>query len=308
MVGHQPTRHRAFCVTVNNWTEEDYSLALLAPYTYIIIGRERGDENNVPHLQIYLEVKNPISIKTLSSKYFPRAHIEPRFGTQKQARAYCTKEHYHEYGVLSQQGKRTDLLLAKQLLEDGISIRTALESEMITSLATLTAYEKLSKYYVVHRTRPRVFWIYGPGGSGKTDKAYSLAGPDVFKLDLLKEGWVDGYDRHKSIIIDDLDINPDDKKLFGTLLSLLDKNPLKMNVKGSSASIAAETIIITCQKAPWHIWYSTEDMSLVHSHSPSREQIERDVDLRQIMRRITEVIRLMPNNNLLYPKITTEGD
>jgi hypothetical protein len=308
MADRRPTRHRAFCITINNWTQEDYSLALLSPYTYIIIGRERGEENNLPHLQIYLEVVNPISIATLAKKYFPRAHIEPRYGTQKQAREYCCKEHYHEYGLLTQQGKRTDLLTAKHLLENNISIREALESEMITSLSTLTAYEKLSKYYVVHRTRPRVFWIYGPGGSGKTDKAYSLAGPDVFKLDLIKEGWIDGYDRHKAIIIDDLDITSDDKKLFGTLLSLLDKNPLKMNVKGSSASIAAEIIIITSQKAPWHIWYSSEDMSLVHSHSPTRQQIERDIDLRQIMRRITEVIRLTGNKELNYPKITTEGD
>lgn len=308
MAAHQPTRHRSFCVTINNWTQEDYSLALLAPYTYIIIGRERGDENFVPHLQIYLEIKSPTSIKTLSSKYFPRGHIEVARGTAKQASQYCKKEHFHEYGIISQQGKRSDLLLAKELLENGISIRQALESEMITSLQTLTAYEKLSKYYVVHRTRPRVFWIYGPGGSGKTDKAYSLAGPDVFKLDLIREGWIDGYDRHKSIIIDDLVITPDDKKLFGTLLSLLDKNPLKMNVKGSSASIAAETIIITSQKAPWHIWYSVEDMSLVHSHSPTKEQIERDIDLRQIMRRLTEVIYLTGNKNLNYPIITTEGD
>lgn len=308
MVGHPPTRHRAFCVTVNNWTEEDYSLALLAPYTYIIIGRERGDENLVPHLQIYLEVKNPISIKTLSSKYFPRAHIEPRFGTQKQARAYCTKEHYHEYGVLSQQGKRSDLLLAKQLLDDGISIRDALESEMITSLATLTAYEKLSKYYVVHRARPRVFWIYGPGGSGKTDKAYTLTGPNVYKCDLIEKGWFDGYDRHKGIIIDDLDISSDDKKTFNILLALLDKNPLKVGIKGSSTSIAAEVIVVTSQLAPWHIWYSVSDMSLVHSHSPTREQIDRDVNLRQIMRRITEVIHLTGTKKLNYPKITTEGD
>lgn len=307
MADRRPTRHRAFCITINNWTQEDYSLALLSPYTYIIIGRERGTENNLPHLQIYLEVVNPISIATLAKKYFPRAHIEPRFGTARQAREYCTKEHFFEYGKISQQGLRTDFEIAKYMLENNISVREALESEMIKSVSTLTAYERLSKYHVVHRPRPRVFWLYGPGGSGKTDKAYSLTGPNVYKCDLIEKGWFDGYDRHKGIIVDDLDISSDDKKTFNLLLALLDKNPLRVGVKGSSTGIAAEVIVITSQRAPWHIWYSVEDMSLVHSHEPTVEQIERDINLRQIMRRITEVIRFTGEKKLNYPKITTEG-
>lgn len=303
MQAHQPSRERNWIITINNWTEKDYTLALLSPYRYIIIGRERG-ENNTPHLQIYLELINGMSMHVLKRKFFPRAHLERRMGTARQAREYCTKEHSQEYGLMSDQGKRTDLLLAKDLLDKGISIREALESEMITSISTLTAYEKLQKYYTVYRARPRVIWIYGPAGSGKTDKAYSLCGPDVFKSDLIMEGWFDGYDRHKSVIIDDLEITADNKKAFGLLLSVLDKNPQKVNVKGSSASFVAETIVITCQKPPWGIWYSSQDMSLPFSKKPSREEIERDVDLRQIMRRITSIIHLTNTDNVKYPEVT----
>ena len=302
-MGQQPGRLRNYVITVNHWTEKDYTLALLSPYQYIIIGRERG-ENNTPHLQIYLELENAMSFHVLKRKFFPRAHIEPRRGTAKQAREYCTKEHFHEYGEISLQGKRSDLLLAKDLLDSGISIREALESEMITSMTTLAAYEKLQKYYVVHRPRPRVLWIYGPAGSGKTDKAYNICGADVFKSDLITEGWFDGYDRHKAVIIDDLEIDRADKKAFGLLLALLDKNPQKVNIKGSSASFVAETIVVTCQKPPWAIWYSSQDMSLPFSQNPTREEIERDVDLRQIMRRITEIIHLTNTDNILYPEVT----
>lgn len=301
-----PGRTRNWVLTVNNWTEKDYSLALLSPYRYIIIGRERG-ENNVPHLQVYLELINAMEFDVLKRKYFPRAHIEERRGTAIQARTYCTKEHYSEYGILSSQGKRSDLTVAKDLLDKGISIREALESEMITSIAALSAYEKLQKYYTVHRPRPRVVWIYGSAGSGKTDKAYNIAGSDVYKCDLIKEGWFDGYDRHRSIIIDDLEVDRDDKKVLCLLLSILDKNPQKLNVKGSSASIAAEVIIITCQKAPWHIWYSVHDqMSLPFKQTASKEEIERDVDLKQIMRRITEIIHLKDSNNIKYPEVSEE--
>lgn len=304
MQARQLSRERNWLITVNNWTEKDYTLALLAPYRYIIIGRERG-ENNVPHLQIYLELINGMSFEVLKRKYFPRAHLEKRFGTAKQARDYCAKEHSYEYGSLSAQGKRSDLLLAKDLLDKGISIREALESEMITSTATLASYEKLQKYYTVHRTRPRVFWIYGPGGSGKTNKAFELCGSDVFRADLIKEGWFDGYDRHRSVIVDDLEIDRDDKKAFGLLLSLLDCYPLKVNVKGTSASFCAETIVITCQKAPWHIWYNMEhdNMSLPFKHTASREEIERDIDLRQVMRRITQIIHLTNTDKVKYPEV-----
>ncbi|ACQ78163.1 putative Rep protein [Circovirus-like genome RW-D] len=304
MLAQAPGRYRNWVITVNNWTENDYKLALLSPYRYIIIGRERG-ECNTPHLQIYLQLYHAKSFDTVKQNFFPRAHLEASHSKPRQARAYCTKEHYFEYGEMSTQGKRTDLQVAQELLDSGISIRQALESEMITSMGALAAYEKLQKYYTVHRPRPRVVWIYGPAGSGKTDKAYSISGPDVYKSDLIKEGWFDGYDRHRSIIIDDLEIDRDDKKTFGLLLSLLDKNPQKVNVKGSSASILADTIVITCQQAPWHIWYHPSDnMSLPFKHMATREEIERDVDLRQIMRRITEIIHLTDTDKVKYPEVT----
>lgn len=293
-------KSRCFVITINNWTEKDYKLALLSPYRYIIIGRERG-ENNVPHLQIYVEMKNPISFRDLKRLHFPRAHIEPKEGTQTQAANYCKKEHYHEYGHLILQGTRNDLLQAKSLLDKGIPIRQALEDGQILTTGTLTAYEKLQRYYSFSRLRPRVFWIYGPGGSGKTDEAYHLAGTvDVYKADLINKGWMDGYDAHRAIIIDDLDIDPDDKEAFALLLALLDKNPYRANVKNSSASIRAETICITSQQAPWQIWKNWGYVG-----EPGPEMYDGQVELRQIMRRITEVIHLSGENiKLNYPIIT----
>jgi len=299
-----PGRHRRWCITLNNWSQDEYSLALLAPYRYIIIGRERG-ENNTPHLQIYLELHKPLSFKTLKKKFFPRAHLEPSRGSREQARDYCKKEHYHEYGVFElTQGKRNDFSIALSLLNSNTGIRKGIESEMITTLGTLTAYERLQKYYSVHRTRPRVLWFYGPGGSGKTSTALSLTGDDVYIANLITKGWMDGYDRHKSIIIDDLDIDTDNSEFFGTFLSLLDRNPLRMNAKNTSVSIAAELIIITSQKAPWHFWYSSQDISLTFAHDATVEEIERDERLQQVMRRLEEVRRFKRNTEIIYPRIT----
>lgn len=292
-------RHRSWCITVNNWTQRDYELALLAPTRYIIVGRERS-ENNTPHLQIYLEMKNPISFSVLKKDFFPRGHLEVKEGTQQQARKYCMKEHFHEYGTFVIQGKRNDLTIAKELLDSGISIRQGLDTGQIMTTGTLTAYEKLQKYYTFSRPRPRVLWIYGPGGSGKTDEAYRLAGTvDVYKADLITKGWMDGYDAHRAIIIDDLDIDSTDKDAFALLLALLDKNPYRANVKNSSASIRAEVIIITCQQAPWQIW---KNFAFVGEPGPA--MFNSDVELKQIMRRITEVIHLTGEDVVLnYPTI-----
>ena len=81
-----------------------------------------------------------------------------------------------------------------------------------------------------------------------------------------------------------------------------------MNVKGTSTSIVADTIAITCQYAPWQIWHSADDnMSLSFQQTlPSRLQIESDIDLRQIMRRITKIIHLTNTNNVKYPEVTEE--
>jgi len=299
-------RHRSWCITVNNWTEADYKLSLLVPYRYIIIGRERG-ELGIPHLQIYLECKNPISLKSLK-EYFPRGHLEVREGTQQQARQYCMKEHYHEYGNFVIQGKRNDLTIAMELLDEGLSVGEGLRSGRITTIGTLTAYEKLQKYHVIHRPRPRVFWIYGPGGSGKTAKAYSLCCSNVFKVDLFEKGWYEGYDQHRSIIIDDLDIDSDDKEIFKALLALFDRYPLRVNVKNSSVSIAAEVIVVTSQKPPWKIWAPMDGVTMERIEEyPTVTQIDNNVELRQIMRRITDIIYLSGENKKLnYPTFTKE--
>ena len=291
-------RHRSWCITVNNWNQRDYELALLAPTRYIIIGRERS-ENNTPHLQIYLEMKNPIAAIILKRDYFPRGHLEIKEGTQLQAANYCKKEHYQEYGTLILQGKRNDLTIALEILKQNISVREALETGQIMTMGTLTAYEKLQKYHDVYRPRPRVFWIYGPGGSGKTDRAYKLAGSDVYKVDQFEKGWFDGYDRHRSIIIDDLEVDTDDTLLFKTLLSVLDKNPYRANVKNSTTPIVADTIIITSQKAPWDIWKNYGFVG-----DPCAEMYEGNIELRQVMRRITEVIHLSGEKKLIYPTLT----
>lgn len=87
------SRSRKWCITLNNYTEEEYKNFLdtinTKKYLYII-GKEVG-EQGTPHLQIYLESRNPVSFTTIKN-YNNRFHIEKAKGNIKQNYEYCSKE------------------------------------------------------------------------------------------------------------------------------------------------------------------------------------------------------------------------
>lgn len=112
------------CVfTINNWTSADiariqyqYAEGLIKYYVY---GEEVG-EKGTPHLQGYIEFSKKIKFNTVRAKILPRAHIEPRRGTQEQAIVYCKKDGIvTEVGTKSAQGSRTDIDTLKQYIEEG---------------------------------------------------------------------------------------------------------------------------------------------------------------------------------------------
>jgi len=91
---------RRFCLTLNNWTESEYSKIhdYLTTKTFWIIGKEIGSENNTPHLQIYFEHKTPIAFKTIKN-ICNRVHIEKAKGNLKQNYDYCSKEGNFETNI-----------------------------------------------------------------------------------------------------------------------------------------------------------------------------------------------------------------
>lgn len=312
---------RNFVATHNNYTHEDLEFWNNYPCQYLVYAKEIG-ASGTSHLQIYCELSKRRTFEALKAELPLKVHIEPRKGSQQQAIAYIKtpqenpdhakqnpkSEDLFEKGTPKRQGARSDFAMAKQLLQNGVSIQEAIdEFEDDLTIGTIKAYEKLQKYISCCRTRskPDVYWIYGPGGVGKTYRAYQLAGSDsVFKLDLFDKGWYDGYDRHKTIIIDDFYCDEDDTKLFKEILQLTDKYSFQGNVKGSSVWISPERIIFTSQRAPWEIWRPKESR---YKEEPGPSMFDRDERLRQLMRRIKEVIHIKGERvTLNYPLLTEE--
>lgn len=91
---------RRFCMTLNNWSEDEYSAikSYIATRQFWIIGKEIGKKNNVPHLQIYFESKTAIRFSTIKNLN-NRLHIEKAKGNLEQNYNYCSKDNNFETNI-----------------------------------------------------------------------------------------------------------------------------------------------------------------------------------------------------------------
>lgn len=297
---------RNFVFTHNNYLDKDIEFWQAFDCVYIIVGKEVAPSTGTPHLQGYVELKKRVSFKTLIESIPQGVHIEPRRGSQKQAIQYCKKtSDFFEVGEPKRQGSRTDYELARYMLENNMSVVQAMDELENFTIGTIKAYEKLQKYISIgnDRDKPTVTWLYGPGGSGKTSRAYELAGSSVYKCDLLNKGWFDGYDRQEAVIIDDFHCSKDDDELFKTILAITDRYPYRVNVKGCTVWFTPRKVIFTSQQSPWDIW--TPDRPIQHVNKKLGPKFYNEgVKLRQIMRRIDTVEYMSKESeDLKYPEL-----
>lgn len=244
-------RSRNWCFTLNNYTDDDYSrLGAQSPQVrYIVIGREVGAQHAIPHLQGYIIFHNTKTLVQAKAFISDRAHIEVPKGSFAENRAYCTKDNdFKEVGEPPKDAKRTDLeIIKKAINQDHKGIAEVME--MATSYQSIKLAEALYKYQKQPPPFKRTIkWFWGRTGTGKTRSAVEEAAGDFYiTTDTLK--WWDGYIGQKVVIIDDL--RPGSIE-FNVLLRLLDRYPVRLQVKGASFWMppSTTTIIITSSLSP----------------------------------------------------------
>lgn len=232
-----------FCFTINNYDDSDIEAVRNMDCQYVIFGYEVG-KSGTPHLQGYMELKKKKRFTTLK-KLLPRANLGARWGTQEQASEYCKKEgKFEERGTLKKQGKRNDLCCVRQCaMDEGMRGVTR-----IYNLQQIQVAEKFLTYNDEERNwKPKVIWIWGPTGVGKSRMAREIAGSeDIFTKNTATKWW-SGYDGHEAVIIDDFRSSWWD---LTYMLGLLDRYPFAVEIKGGQRQMLATTMVVTSAFPP----------------------------------------------------------
>lgn len=270
------SRARAVCFTLNNYSEEEvkHIEELIKSSEYGVYQRERG-KNGTAHIQGYVYSKSQRTLAAWKRVIGPRAHIEFAKGSAAQNRTYCTKEEtrepgtdYFEHGSMPRQGERTDLEAVAAAVAAGESdqeIAQKFPGDVIRYHRGIQYLRGL--YEVPRRWKTRVFWWYGPTGTGKSFEANQRFPEAYWKMGCNR--WWDGYRGDAAVIIDDY---RRDLCTFAELLRLLDQYPYRVEFKGGSCQFAARDLVITTPLHPRDTWAGrTEE------------------DIQQLLRRIDEV-------------------
>lgn len=251
-------RYRAFTFTLNNYTPEEYTwLTITFPevYTprYMIIGKETG-ENGTPHLQGAVCLGAARDFTTVKAwPGFRRAHLEQMRGTALHNKIYCSKQDPHpfEFGDIPKPGKRTELNDAVEAINNGQSLRQLALGDHGVAVVKfnkgLTVLRSLRSAPRDPSKPPKIYWLYGETGTGKTRCAWELGTLHAGTTDdvWMSNGtlqWFDGYDGQRVAILDDF--RAVDCK-FNWLLRLTDRYPLQVPFKGGFVNWAPEIIFIT---------------------------------------------------------------
>lgn len=239
------SRFRNWCWTYNNYVNvEELEEKLKKVCNYFIYGYEVGKRRGTPHLQGYLELKNPKSLEGGMKKIHPTIYWDQRRGTQEEAIIYCKKgEDVVEWGTKASQGKRSDIDNVKQWVKEGKTMSYICENA--SSYQSMKTAEFMLKYQKPKAIVREVTWLYGPSGTEKTKQAFEEL-PDAAFVSM-KNGFIIGYDGEEEVIIDDL--RKDDIK-YNELLRMLDRYPHTVNVKGGSRAWNAKRIFITSPHHP----------------------------------------------------------
>lgn len=225
---------------------------------------ERGEQGTL-HYQAFVAFNRTRTLRQVRL-LCPRGHWEPRSprSTNAQAIEYVTKEETRVegpwfYGNLLESGERTDIQRMYSMVKRGASDFEIQEEMVDTYVGHLNAPTRLRNNMLESSPRsqpPLVKWYYGPTGSGKTRAAFEEYPAAYFK-DMSDGKWWDGYMQQECVVFDDM---RKDTFKFHELLRILDRYPLRVQMKGSSCQFNSPVIIITSCFPPESLYETREDV------------------------------------------------
>jgi len=224
--------------------------------------QERGASGTL-HLQIYGETKYR-KYHSEMREQFPGIHWETRKGKESQAREYALGKDRHgnakagwikvviDKGEHSDnyQGKRSDLEEIRDLLKNGdvSTVKDAMD-EVKSMQGLAFAKEWIASHAPPPRTAPpKVFWLYGTTGTGKTRAVYDFASASSLELWRMPSSgsYFQGYIGQQIALFDDFRAG---RLPFTELLELTDRYAPIANVKYGQCWFMPDWIIFTSAKS-----------------------------------------------------------
>ncbi len=254
-------RLRNWCFTWNNPPTENIEDTLRNVFTrgncrYLCAQLERG-ARGTPHLQGYVEFPVSTRVRRVSA-LLPHCHLEPRRGSAEEARTYCMKDdtrvagpfEFGEFG--GNQGQRNDMKALYEAIKEGKSQRDLAEEFPAQMIRYTRGVHNLMSLQPA--PPPSTFdcaLFYGPTGCGKSHTALLME--DAYSTPVSDKIWYDGYDRHKTMVMDDF-AGRMSKLPLSDLLRIIDIYHPSVAVKGSFTRLDSEHLILTCNFHPRE-WY-----------------------------------------------------
>jgi len=277
-VGYRYTRLQ---ITLNNWTPQEYTDLCNWDVTWMVIGKEVG-EDGTPHLQAACIIGKQMTMTAIKNvPGMKRAHFESMRGSPESNLIYCSKEDPMPFikGTMPKPGKRNDLQSAYETLRSGATLREMADQHGVEMIKYSKGFTIVRSLLVGPRTEPpKIIWLYGPTGVGKTRACVEFANQHhggEYWMSCATLQWLDGYDGQPVAILDDF---RGKHCTFSFLLRLLDRYPFRVPFKGGFVEWNPSVIFITCPYSPQEVF------EVRGKHMPE--------DLNQLERRILKVIHL----------------
>ncbi|AJD07535.1 replication-associated protein [Sewage-associated circular DNA virus-21] len=236
---------RAWCFTLNNYSEDDLFEISGWDCKYVVYGVEVAPETGTRHLQgycMFLGVQRLSAVK----KLLETAHWEIARGSPLQNRTYCTKEgDFVEVGTLPLPRGESE----KERWAEAFEAAKHGRLDDIPEDIRVRYYRTMKEIKKDHMVKPEDQqdvtgeWFYGEPGVGKSHLAREQYPGAYLKM---QNKWWDGYQDEKYVILDDFDC----KELGHHLKIWGDKYSFLAETKGGAICIRPEKLIVTSNYKP----------------------------------------------------------
>lgn len=272
---------RSFVGTCNNYTDENIAAVKAVPCKAIVCGKEIGEENGTPHLQLAIIMAKPMRFKALGKLLGGGWHIEQMKGTWED-QGYCCKDgDMVRVEDNRKQGRRNDIVAYRDAIKrkcsdmeliDTFPNECAKYSRFLPFVRKVMAREQAYKEF--SHISVKVYW--GAAGAGKNKMAKIWDFNEQYELALTQpKQWFGDYQNQGKILMNEFA----GQWPLSQFLNWTDGNTSRyVEVKGEGTYLNNKEWIFTSNIDPMTWYKSTFDKT-------SNTELEAAFE-----RRITEIV------------------